>query len=224
MDERLLTVLRYPRIAGGATRSGDAVSERAFSNHLAVLWRQSWEPVGVGRLVAGLEDPESLPERAAFITFEGEARPVIEVALPVLRTHRAPAVLFVPTGAIGSEPEGAGAHSWNDLRLLESQDVAIEAMGVSGRRASAASPEEWEAETSGARAALEAGLDKTVRLFAWPEGDTGDEEAAAAVARAGYGAAFAHGTGINRLPGADRFRLARITMRLDTDVEWELIL
>lgn len=224
MDERLLTVLRYPWIAAEATSSADAVSERAFSNHLALLWRQSWEPIGVRRLVAGIEDPASLPQRAVLITFEAESRLVIEVALPVLRTHRAPAALFVRTGAIGSEAEGAGTHAWNDLRLLESQDVSVEAMGVSGRRASAASPEEWEAETSGARATLEAELDKTVRLFAWPEGDTGDEESAAAVARAGYEAAFGHGSGINRIPGADRFRLARITMRLDTDVEWELIL
>jgi peptidoglycan/xylan/chitin deacetylase (PgdA/CDA1 family) len=171
--------------------------------------------------------PESLPRRAALLTFDDGYRSNLTVAVPWLRRFGYPAVMFVPTDFIGGsnsfdagvEPEEAIC-TWDDLRELERAGVAVQSHGCSHRAFSGLSPAEREAELVRSRAALEDGLGRPVEVFCFPYGDDGQEqgETAAILRRAGYRAACLYGGGPNRVPLADAYRLTRLAMGPDTDL------
>ncbi len=74
------------------------------------------------------------------------------------------------------------------------------------------------------RAVLECNLGKPVEVFAFPYGDNGgdQEKVVKALKRAGYRAACLYGGGPNPLPIADPYRLARLAMGPNTDLQSEL--
>ena len=88
--------------------------------------------IDVLAFLRGLARPESLPPRAALITFDDGSLTVLRVALPWLREYGYPAVLFMPTDFVGRrntfdagvEPEEAVC-DWDDLRKLEVGGISI---------------------------------------------------------------------------------------------------
>lgn len=233
MTERTLAVLRFRRIDTPASRNwltSRAISEEAFSNHLHDFRKLGWEVIGAGELLLGLADATTLPERAVLLTIDGPYRSLLRFALPVLRSYRFPAVLFVPSGFVGrraaleTEGEEDEVCTCNDLKYIAGQDVSIQSQGVTNRGFFGLDAAEQEQEAAASRAALEATLGSPVELFAFPRGDAGPNPSTGSeiVRRAGYRAAFILGGGVNRLPGADPYRLARITIGPDTDLGREL--
>ncbi len=71
----------------------------AFRRQLRHLAR-GYHPVAAGELVAALAGQHRLPPRAVLITFDDGYRDFKEVAWPILRELRLPAVLFVTTGFV----------------------------------------------------------------------------------------------------------------------------
>ena len=151
-------------------------------------------------------------------------------ALPTLRAHALPAVLFVPVHFIGREAAlepstlPAPVCTLNDLRYLEGQGVSVQSLGVTGRSFDELSETEREWEAMRSRQALEAALQVPIELFAFPRGDPGPEPVATGrmILRCGYRAAFACRGSANRLRDADRFRLARVTVGPNTDLSTAL--
>jgi len=151
-----------------------------------------------------------------------------ETALPILRRLEAPAVLFVPTDFIGGsngfdagvEPDEAMC-GWEDLRALEAGGVSVQSHSVTHRPFSELSLEDQQQEARGSKAVLEAGLGKPVDLFAFPYGDAGREPQALAgvLERSGYRAACLYGGGPTGLPAADPYRLTRVAVGPDSDLE-----
>lgn len=233
MNGGRVAVLRFRRIdteAAANWLTSQAISEEAFSQALRSLVRGGWEVLGVDGFLHGIEEPAALPERGMLITIDGPYRSLLRYALPVLRSYRFPAVLFVPTDLVGRraalEPGGDEDDlcTWNDLRYLADNDISIESQGVTHRPFIGLDADERKHEAAASKAALEAGLSRPVRLFAFPRGDPGPEAAASAaiVQDAGYSAAFILGGGVIPMPCPDRYRLARITVGPDTDLDREL--
>ena len=124
------------------------IPEATFVEHLSYLQRSPWQVIDLATLLKGLAAPDSLPERAALITFDDGYRSMRTVALPWLLRFGFPAVLFVPTDFIGgrnifdaAEPE-EDLCDWDDLVGLERRGVAVQSHGASHRSFSELTPAE----------------------------------------------------------------------------------
>jgi peptidoglycan/xylan/chitin deacetylase (PgdA/CDA1 family) len=226
----VLAVLSYHKIGSPSPGGWDTwyyVPTETFRHHLEFLVDDGWQLLDLEGALAGLAEPDLLPDRAALLTFDDGYRSSRTEALPVMRSFSCPGVLFVPTDYIGrcnefdagSEPEEAIC-DWEDLSQLEQCGVAVEAHGVSHRRMSELTRAEQNAELRRSREVLEAGLGGRIRAFAFPYGDGGDDRDAMrrALKRAGYQAAFLYGGGPVLMKSADRFMLPRLAMGPDTDL------
>jgi peptidoglycan/xylan/chitin deacetylase (PgdA/CDA1 family) len=219
------------------------IPEATFVEQLSFLQRSNWQVIDPASFLKGLAAPNILPERAALLTFDDGYRSMRTVALPWLLRFGYPAVLFVPTDFIGglntfdaAEPEDALC-DWDDLMELERQGVWVQSHGTSHRPFSDLTPAEQQEEVNQSKTTLEAGLVKRVEVFSYPYGDdgvssypySGDSASAQVLGRvretlkrAGYRAACLYGGGPNRLPAADPYRLTRIPVGPDTDLQAEL--
>ncbi len=225
-----LAILGYHKIGEpppGGWQSWFYIPEDVFAGHLGYLRDHGWRVIDLPTLFSGIAAPESLPERAAVLTFDDGYRSMRTVALHWLLRFGYPAVLFVPTDYIGGfngfdaghEPEEAIC-DWDDLRELERLGVSIQSHGASHRSFSKLSLPEQEEELARSKSALEANLEGPVEMFAYPYGDNGTEPRATgrALKRAGYRAACLYRGGPNRLPTAHPYRLTRLAMGPDTDL------
>ena len=102
-----LTVLAYHRIAALHAPGFDtfkpnvSATPAAFAAQMDFL-RQRFSLISIDDLLAWLEGQKSLPPRPALITFDDGYRDNLEQALPVLRQHNFPAVIFLATDYIDS--------------------------------------------------------------------------------------------------------------------------
>jgi peptidoglycan/xylan/chitin deacetylase (PgdA/CDA1 family) len=226
-----LAILSYHKI-GPPPEGGWAtwfyVPEATFAGHLAYLRDSGWTVIDLATLVAGLDEAERLPERAAVLTFDDGYRSLIDVALPWLRHFGYPGVVFVPTAFIGGrnafddgvEPAEAIC-GWEELAELERNGLRVQSHGVTHRPFSELDPAGRADELRQSKTALEIRLGSAVTLFAYPFGVTGpdEKEADAALQRAGYrGACLYGGEPVRGRPIPDRYRLPRVAMGFDTDL------
>ena len=200
------------------------VPEDVFAAHLTALRDGGWQPVDGTTFLRGLAEPETLPVRAALITFDDGYRSVLDIALPLLERFGFPGVLFVPTDFVGrtnvfdaeSEPEEPLC-DWAELRELERRGVTVASHAASHRTFSELTPSERALELERSKAVLEAELGQTVELFAYPYGDDGG--AAAQVREAGYRAAFGYGGGPISMPPEDPYSVERLAIGPDSNLE-----
>jgi peptidoglycan/xylan/chitin deacetylase (PgdA/CDA1 family) len=222
-----IAVLGYHKVGApgpGAWETWYYVPEDVFAGHLTALRDGGWQPVDAATFVRGLAEPGTLPERAALVTFDDGYRSVLDIALPWLERFDFPGVLFVPTDFVGrtnlfdaeSEPEEPLC-DWGELRQLDRRGVAVESHAASHRTFSELTPSERALELERSKAVLQTELGRTVQLFAYPYGDDGG--AAAQVREAGYRAAFGYGGGPISMPPEDLYRVERLAIGPDSDLE-----
>src|SRR6185437_280983 len=179
----VLAVLGYHKIGPpppGGWETWSYVPEETFASHLRYLRETGWQVIDLAAFLHGLAAPQTLPRRAALLTFDDGYRSNLTVAVPWLQRFSFPAVLFVPTDFIGRrntfdanvEPEEEIC-TWADLRELERAGVAVQSHGCSHRTLSDLGPREWEREIVRSRAVLEEGLGRPVEVFCYPYGDGG---------------------------------------------------
>ena len=144
MEPRHLVILAYHKIgppAPGGWETWYYVPEETFAAQLDCLQQLGWSVIDVAAFLAGLDDPGSLPPRAALVTFDDGYRNIHDCALPRLRERGCPGVVFVPTQYIGGingfdadtrEPPEPIC-SWEHLRELESMRTQTEEMLRLGR-------------------------------------------------------------------------------------------
>lgn len=97
----LLSVLTYHRVDEAATSPHlypglISAGPRAFEEQVAVLASRH-NPVSISQVLDARREHRPLPPRSVLVTFDDAYRDFSEHAWPVLRRHRVPAVLFVPT-------------------------------------------------------------------------------------------------------------------------------
>lgn len=90
-NRRQLAVLAYHHVRHPA----------AFRDQLAHLVAH-YQPVDLGTVLAGLNEPRRMPDNAVLVTFDDGDRGLLEVGLPLLRAQGIPAVAFVIAGLIGT--------------------------------------------------------------------------------------------------------------------------
>jgi peptidoglycan/xylan/chitin deacetylase (PgdA/CDA1 family) len=232
--DRKLAILAFHKIGEpppNGWESWNYIPEARFAMYLDHLRDDGWQVIDLDRFLRGLVDPESLPTRAALLTFDDGYLTMLTVTLPWLERYACPAVLFVPTQYIGGtnafdkdiEPEEPIC-DWDALRILESGGVAIQPHGVSHRTFSELAGEEIETELRESKAVLEAGLERPSLVFSFPYGDSGADVkfTRETLNRLGYRAACLYGGGPITLPIMDRYQLTRLAMGPDTDLGKEL--
>jgi peptidoglycan/xylan/chitin deacetylase (PgdA/CDA1 family) len=231
MDGKQLAILSFHKIGkppAGGWSTWFYIPEETFIRQLNYLKSGGWKVLDHSQFLEGLENPASLPGRSALITFDDGYRSVRTIVLPILRKLGLPAVLFVPTDYVGghnkfdggAEPEEAIC-DWNELQELEREGISIQAHGVSHRHFSDLNLERQRAELLGSKAALENRLDKPVEIFAFPYGDNGlnPEELKGELERSGYRAACLYRGGPVSFPVTNPYRLPRLAMGPDTNLE-----
>ena len=207
------------------------IPEKIFVQQLLYLRDAGWRVIDAATFLRGLDTPEILPRRSALLTFDDGCQQFLDVALPSLRHFNYPSVHFVPTDYIGkentfdagNEPEEP-IFTWQELRKLERWGVSIESHAVTHRPFSELSRAQQDEELSRSKAVLETGLRKRVNLFAFPKGDEGADRRAMSrsLKRIGYRAACLYGGPPIRLPISTPYRLSRLAMGPDTNLEVEL--
>jgi len=228
---QVLAILGFHKIGGPPAGGWDTwfyVSEATFSALLSQLQENAWHVIDLQTFLVGLAAPTSLPKRSVLLTFDDGYQSMRQVALPWLLRFGYPGLLFVPTDYIGKcnefdagiEPQEAIC-DWDDLRELERHGVSVQSHGASHRRFSELASAELEEELRRSKATLEAGLGKPVEVIAYPFGDGGVNQQAVqrALERTGYRAACLYGGGPNRLPVANPYRLARLAIGPDTNLQ-----
>jgi peptidoglycan/xylan/chitin deacetylase (PgdA/CDA1 family) len=232
MLDHTIAILGFHKIGpppAGGWESWFYVSEHQFAGFLSDLKNDGWEVVDLDRFLRALEKPETLPERAALLTFDDGYRSMRGVTLPLLRHFEMPAVLFVPTDYVGQRNSfDAGVEpdepicNWDDLRELARGGVSIQSHAASHRRFSELSMQEREDEAVRSKVALEEHLGTPCQAIAFPYGDPGPSADRCVLTNAGYEAAFLYGGGPVRLPIANRYRVQRVAMGPNTDLCAEL--
>jgi peptidoglycan/xylan/chitin deacetylase (PgdA/CDA1 family) len=112
-----LRVLLYHRIANGGERASELMpylitaSPAVFERQLRHLAR-AYHPVGADEVLAAIAGRHVLPPRAALVTFDDGYCDFDEVAWPLLKAHRIPAVLFVATAFVD---QPARVFWWDEL-------------------------------------------------------------------------------------------------------------
>lgn len=225
-----IAILGYHKI-GQPTRGGWEtwfyVPEETFVAHLTCLARRRWQVIGLRALLQGLRQPDSLPERAAVLTFDDGYRSMRQVTLPCLKSFGFPAVLFVPTDYVGktnsfdqdNEPTERICN-WADLRALERGSVSVQSHGASHRPFSMLDRDQQLIELKQSKSVLERELEHPVNAFAFPYGDAGRRERSATsnLKRAGYQAAFLYGGGWCSAANVDPYRIPRLPIGPDTNL------
>lgn len=90
-NRRQLVVLAYHHVRHPA----------AFQDQLAHLVAH-YQPVDLGTVLDGLNEPRRMPDNAVLVTFDDGDRSLLEVGLPLLRAQGIPAVAFVIAGLVGT--------------------------------------------------------------------------------------------------------------------------
>lgn len=236
-DKAWLAILSFHKIGEpprGGWNTWFYIPERTFVRQLRFLEKHNWKVIDLATFLDGLVKPESLPRKAALLTFDDGYRSMRRIALPWLRRLGYPAVLFMPTRFIGrtnsfdaeNEPQEAMC-DWDDLHELERWGISVQSHGVSHRPFPSLGAAEQEEELLRSKRILERELGKPVEVFAFPYGADGRSakqrgRLRRALQRAGYRAACAYGGGPKQFPIANPYKLPRLAMGPDTNLLAEL--
>jgi peptidoglycan/xylan/chitin deacetylase (PgdA/CDA1 family) len=234
--DRTLRVLMYHKV-NDLWPNPTTVPTGVFEEQMDLLGELGYTPVSLEAVRDHYLHGTPLPARAVLITFDDGYRDNLENALPVLRRHGYPAVVFVPIGflddgrplpheeplrLLGIRNETLG---WDELAELEKGGVRIESHGIAHRPVSELEPAEAAQEIALSKLRLEERLGREVEAFAFVKGSLADyrPEHASLVQQAGYKLAFTSVSGANG-PGSDRFRLRRYNVEPYPARTFELVL
>ncbi len=191
----------------------------AFERKMLIL-KELCDIASVGDFLEGKLDPERL---SAAVTFDDGFASVAENALPVLKKHSMPAVIFLTSGFLDSRDKGrfcrenlgvrpAESMTWEQARTV-SEDFELGGHGRGHVDLASLSPADALKEIAEDRERIKKKTGKKPRYFAYPLGGAKNisETARKAAERAGYEAAFTILPGVNQ-KGTDRFLLRRISV------------
>ena len=230
--DKQLAVLAYHKIGQPPKDGWDTwhyIPETDFVKQMELIEGSNWSVIDLATFLAGLDRPDTMPNRGILLTFDDGHKSMRDVALPILQQFGFPAVCFMPTGHIGTisqfdegvEPAEPMC-DWDDLHELDKQGVSVQSHGVTHYWMSLLDHAGLEREFTQSKQVLEKGLGNPIEAFAFPYSDSGknDQVVDTALQQAGYRAAFLCGGGpnTNELPIRDPYRIDRLAVYRDTDL------
>jgi peptidoglycan/xylan/chitin deacetylase (PgdA/CDA1 family) len=235
-EERTLRVLMYHKV-NDLWPNPTTVPVRVFEDQMALLGDLGYRPVSLEDVRDHYVHGAPLPEGAVLITFDDGYRDNLEHALPILRRHGYPAVVFVPLGFLdGDRPlpheeplRALGIRNptvdWDELAELEAGGIRVESHGIGHRPLSDLGPADAAREIALSKLRLEERLGREVDAYAFVKGSLADyrPEHASLVQQAGYKLAFSSVSGANG-PHSDRYRLRRYNVEPYPARTFELVL
>jgi peptidoglycan/xylan/chitin deacetylase (PgdA/CDA1 family) len=233
---RTLRVLMYHKV-NDLWPNPTTVPKAVFAEQMSLLGELGYIPVSLDAVLDHYLHGDPLPAGAVLLTFDDGYRDNLWNALPILRRHGYPAVLFVPIGFLDDERPLPHEESlrllgirnetvdWDELAELESGGVRIESHGIGHRPLSELDPAEATREIALSKLRLEERLGREVDAFAFVKGSHADyrPEHASLVQQAGYRIAFTSVSGANGR-STDRFRLRRYNVEPYPARTFELVL
>lgn len=236
VEDRALRVLMYHKV-NDLWPNPTTVPTAVFAEQMALLGTLGYTPVSLDAVRDYYLDGAPLPPGAVLITFDDGYRDNLENALPILREHGYPAVVFVPIGYLDDRwplPHEDSLRllgvrnetvDWDTLAELEAGGIRVESHGIAHRPLSELEPAEAAREIALSKLRLEERLGREVEAFAFVKGSLADyrPEHASLVQQAGYKLAFTSVTGANG-PDTDRFRLRRYNVEPYPARTFELVL
>ena len=233
---RALRALMYHKV-NDVPGNPVTVPTSLFDEQMAQLRELGYRAVGLDAVVDHYVDGKPLPDGAVLITFDDGYRDNLENALPILRRHGYPAVLFAPIGFLGENrplpheerltEQGIRNRTldWGELCELEAEGVRVECHGISHRPVAELALDEAAREICVSKLRLEEALGRPVQAFAYVKGSEADYRPVhlSLVRQAGYELGFTSVSGANG-PGSDRFRLRRYNVEPYPARTFELVL
>jgi peptidoglycan/xylan/chitin deacetylase (PgdA/CDA1 family) len=234
--ERTLRVLMYHKV-NDLWPNPTTVPTSVFDAQMTLLGELGYVPVSLDAVLEHYLHRAPLPPKAVLLTFDDGYRDNLENAVPILRRHGFPAVLFVPIGFLDDARPLPHEESlrllgirnetvdWDELSELEAGGVRIESHGIGHRPLSELEPAEATREIALSKLRLEERLGREVEAFAFVKGSLADyrPEHASLVQQAGYKVAFTSVSGANA-SSSDRFRLRRYNVEPYPARTFELVL
>jgi peptidoglycan/xylan/chitin deacetylase (PgdA/CDA1 family) len=132
---RRVLILSYHRVvadfAGEAKRSLYTlnIEQKTFRRHLEVL-QESHDVVSLDDALSVLDGTRQAARDVAVVTFDDGYRDVYQHAFPVLRDLRIPAVLYVPSGFVGTSRRLGHDRLFAALRRMRERGIGPMAVGV----------------------------------------------------------------------------------------------
>lgn len=206
--ERLVSsplILMYHAVGSGAEPADTyIIPQPRFSRQMAWIKRLGYPVISLEEFLSARLQNQLPPPGAIIITFDDGYRDNLEHACTVLKKYSFPCTIFVVSGSIGdasrwdpgSRLYGRPLLSWQDLRRLQDGQVTIGSHSRSHPDLTVIHRNQLEEELSASRQDLEAGLQKPVGLFAYPNGRK-NPVVQQAVEQAGYAAACSSEPGAN---------------------------
>jgi peptidoglycan/xylan/chitin deacetylase (PgdA/CDA1 family) len=235
-EDRTLRVLMYHKV-NDLWPNPTTVPTGVFAEQMQLLAELDYVPASLAAVRDHYLYGFELPRRSVLITFDDGYRDNLLNALPVLRRHGYPAVLFAPVGFLDDGrplPHEESLHAlgvrnptlrWDELAELEDGGVRVESHGIGHRPLSELDPGEATREIALSKLRLEERLGREVEAYAFVKGSQADfkPEHASLVQQAGYKLAFTSVSGANG-PNTDRYRLRRYNIEPYPARTFELVL
>jgi peptidoglycan/xylan/chitin deacetylase (PgdA/CDA1 family) len=200
-------IVMYHRFGETEYPSTDIRLEQ-FEAQLKELQSGGYHVMPLEDIVSAFRRKEALPDRAVALTIDDAYRSVYQEAWPRLRKAGLPFTLFASTGP--ADAGTAGYMTWDELRELASAGVTIGNHTVSHAHLPDIGEDRLRRELEDANSRFREELGFAPKLLAFPYGEYGRREAAAAEA-AGFIAAFGQQSGVAyanaELYGLPRFAL-----------------
>jgi peptidoglycan/xylan/chitin deacetylase (PgdA/CDA1 family) len=208
-------VLAYHLVGAGTDSPVDVTIEQ-FQRQLDCL-AAAFDFASLSQALASARDGTPPGKPRAILTFDDAYANFAEVAWPILKARRIPAVLYVPVGFVrGSAPpplRGARlpACSFAELRQLAASGVEIGSHGVNHVNLRRTSDAILSRELADSRAVLEQELGQVVSSFCYPQAKLDGRVERATACH--YDNAVAAGG--RRNLGRNPFRIPRFPVRRD---------
>jgi len=234
--DRTLRVLMYHKV-NDLYPNPTTVPTEVFAEQMELLAELGYVPVSLDRVREHYVEGRELPPGAVLITFDDGYRDNLENALPILRRHGYPAVVFVPIGfldddrplpheealrTLGIQNETVG---WDELAALEAGGIRVESHGIGHQPVSELEVAQAAREIALSKLRLEERLGRPVEAYAFVKGSLADyrPEHVSLVQQAGYTLGFTSVSGANG-PSTDRYRLRRYNVEPYPPRTFELVL
>ena len=233
---RALVVLMYHKV-NDEPENSVTIPVSLFDEQLAQLAELGYTPVSLDDVLDYYVEGKPLPPHAVLITFDDGYRDNLRNAVPLLRKHGYPAVLFVPIGYLdGTRPLPHDEHlasrglvnptlDWEELAELESAGIRVESHGIGHRPLADLEVDEAAREIALSKLRLEERLGRSVRAFAYVKGSEAHYRLVhlSLLRQAGYDLAFTSISGANG-PQTDPLQLHRYNVEPYSARTFELVL